>query len=72
MPRNARKKSAENTTNLDFRKMSGEARVSLAAEMSSTAAAITLGSIMDQNPGVSRAKLLELARRRFYSGRRVR
>jgi hypothetical protein len=49
--------------------MTGEDRVSLAADMSSTVAALTLDSIRDQHPGISRAKLLELARRRFRSGR---
>jgi hypothetical protein len=48
--------------------MSGEARVNLAVDMSSTVAAIAIDSIKDQHPGVSRSKLLELARRRFRSG----
>ncbi len=48
--------------------MSGEDRVNLAADMSSTVAALTLDSIRDQHPGISSAKLLELARRRFRSG----
>jgi len=49
--------------------MSGEDRVNLAVDMSSTVAAIAIDSIKDQHPGVSRSKLLELARRRFRSGR---
>jgi len=51
--------------------MSGEAKVNLAIDMSSTAAAMTLDSIRDRHPGISRTKLLVLARKRFLSGRRV-
>ncbi len=49
--------------------MSGEAKVNLAADMSSTVTALAIDSIRDQHPGISSAKLLELARRRFRSGR---
>ncbi len=56
----------------DFRRMMPEDRVKMAVEMSSVVAALTLESIRDRNPKMSRAKLLEEARRRFFSGRRVR
>jgi hypothetical protein len=49
--------------------LSGEAKVNLAVDMSSTVMALALDSIRDQHPGISRAKLLELARKRFRSGR---
>jgi hypothetical protein len=49
--------------------LSGEAKVNLAVDMSSTVAALAIDSIRDQHPGMSRSKLLELARRRFRSGR---
>ncbi len=55
-----------------LRSMSGEAKVNLAVDMSSTAAAITMDSIRDRHPGISETKLLNLARKRFRSGRRVR
>jgi hypothetical protein len=45
-----------------------EARLNLAVDMSSTVTALAIESIRDQHPGISRAKLLELARRRFRSG----
>ncbi len=72
MIRKARRDPAANPTAQSLRKMRPEARVNLAAEMSSTVAAITLGSILDRNPRISNAKLLEEARRRFRSGRRTR
>jgi len=45
--------------------LSREAQVNLALEMSSTAMALTLDSIRDQHPGISRSRLFELARRRL-------
>jgi hypothetical protein len=51
--------------------MSGEEKVNLAIDMSSTVAALTLESIRDKHPGISETKLLKLARKRFQSGRRV-
>ncbi len=52
--------------------MSGEDKVNLAIDMSSTVIALTLESIRDRHPAISEAKLLNLARKRFQSGRRVR
>jgi len=51
--------------------MSGEAKVNLAVDMSSTVTGITIDSIRDRHPGIPETKLLELARKRFQSGRRV-
>ncbi len=48
--------------------MSREAKVNLAVDMSSTVAALAIDSLRDQHPGMSRSKLLELARRRFRPG----
>ena len=55
----------------DFRRMMPEDRVKMAVEMSSVVAALTLESIRNRNPNMSKAKLLEEARIRFCSGRRV-
>jgi len=52
--------------------MSREAKVALAVDMSSTMAEITMDSIRDRNPGISEKRLLNLARKRFQSGRRDR
>ncbi len=49
--------------------MSREAKVNLAADMSSTVTALAIDSIKDKHPGISKPRLLELARRRFRSGR---
>ena len=51
-----------NTQNL-----SREAKVNLALDMSSTVATLILDSIRDQYPRISKAKLFELARKRFRS-----
>ena len=72
MVANVRKRSAAKSLASKLRSMSGEAKVNLAIDMSSTAAAMTLDSIRDQYPGISKTKLLELARKRLRSGRRVR
>ncbi len=72
MARNSLARPAVDSMAQRLRKMSREARVNIAAEMSSTVAAVAMDFIQDQNPGISKAKLLELARRRFESGRRVR
>ncbi len=55
-----------------FRRMKPSDRVKLAVEMSSVVSMITLESILDQNPGMSKARLLEEARKRFQFGRRTR
>jgi hypothetical protein len=59
-------------THDDFRRLKPEDRVKMAVEMSTVVAAITLESILDRNPNISRAELLEEARRRFFSGRKTR
>ena len=55
-----------------FRRMKPADRVKMAVEMSSVVATITLESILDQNPRISKARLLKEARKRFFSGRNVR
>ena len=72
MVANVRKRSAAKSLASKLRSMSGEAKVNLAIDMSSTAAAMTLDSIRDQYPGISKTKLLDLARKRLQSGRRLR
>jgi len=52
-----------------LRRLSGEAKVRLAVEMSTVAQAITLQSIRDKNPGISEREFQKLARKRFDSGR---
>jgi len=72
MAGNSTKRSSAKPLVRSFRRMSREAKVNLAVDMSSTVAAITMDSIRDRRPGISQAKLLDLARKRFRSGRRVR
>ncbi len=55
-----------------FTRMKPSDRANLAVEMSSVVSTITLESILDSNPRISRARLIEEARRRFYSGRGTR
>lgn len=45
--------------------MKPEDRVKRAVEMSDTAMALTLDSIRDRNPGISRTELIRLARKRL-------
>ena len=45
--------------------MSGEAKVNLAADMTSTLYEVTMDSVRDRHPGISNTKLLELTRRRI-------
>jgi len=47
-------------------------RADIAVEMSSVVATITLESILDRNPRISQARLLDEARKRFFPGRRTR
>ena len=54
-----------------FKKMSPEDRVNMAVEMSSVVSTITMESILDQNPRLSKARLIQEGRKRFRSGRRV-
>ncbi len=58
--------------NEKFRRMKPSDRANLAVEMSSVVSTITLESILDRNPRISKARLLEEARKRFHSGRRTR
>lgn len=54
-----------------FRRMKPVDRVRMAVEMSSVVATITVESILDQNPRISKARLLKEARKRFFSGRKT-
>ncbi len=56
----------------DFRGMKPADRANISVEMSSVVATITLESILDRNPRISKARLLDEARKRFFSGRRTR
>ena len=51
-----------------FARMKPSDRVNLAVEMSSVVLTITLESILDRNPRISKARLIEEARKRIYSG----
>ena len=70
MRRKHRENFRPNTEN-GFRRMKPADRVKMAVEMSSVVATITLESILDRNPGISNARLLKEARKRFMSGRRT-
>lgn len=50
--------------------MSPEDRVNMAVEMSSVVSTITMESILDQNPRISKARLIQEGRKRLRSGRR--
>ncbi len=54
-----------------FKNMSPEDRVNMAVEMSSVVSTITLESILDQNPRMSKGRLIQERRKRFQSGRRL-
>jgi hypothetical protein len=45
--------------------MSGEAKVKLCADMTSTVYEVTMDSIRKRHPGISKKKLFQLARRRL-------
>lgn len=55
-----------------FSRMQRSDRANLAVEMSSVVSAITLESILDRNPRISKARLIDEARKRLHSGRRAR
>ena len=48
-----------------FPRMSGEAKVNLSAKMTSTLYEVTMDSIRDRHPGISKTKLFQLTRRRI-------
>jgi len=72
MSHHKRKIETANSARRTLRTLSGEARVKLAAEMSSAVSAIMLDSILDRNPGISKARLVKLAHKRLEPGRRAR
>lgn len=71
MARNRPRLTAKSPRNTGFKKMSPEDRVNMAVEMSSVVSTITMESILDQNPRISKAKLIQEGRKRFRPGRRV-
>ncbi len=56
----------------DFKALGPEERLRIAVEMTDAVGAIALESLRGRYPKISEAKLLEMARRRFQSGRRTR
>ncbi len=72
MPRRYREAPVDGKLVDPFKRMRPVDRVRLAVEMSSVVSAITLQSILDRNPGISRRRLIVEARKRFMLGRRAR
>ncbi len=72
MSRKRRGSVQAKATRNGFRGMKPADRANMAVEMSSVVSTITLESILDRNPRISKARLLEEARKRFHSGRRTR
>jgi|SRR5712664_1138058 len=71
MTRNSTKRSSAKLLVRSFPRLSGEAKVKLAADMSSTVAEVTMNSIQDRHPGISRPELFKLTRRRLQKRPRV-
>jgi len=71
MSRKRRKSFQATAAKNDFRGMKPADRADIAVEMSSVVATITLESILDRNPRISQARLLDEARKRFFPGRRT-
>jgi hypothetical protein len=65
MARALRKRSPAKPTGRSLRRMSREAKVNLAAKMTSTLYEVTMDSIRDRHPGISKTKLFQLTRRRI-------
>jgi hypothetical protein len=59
------KKSATKPTVRRVRRMSRKAKVRLAASMTSTLFKVTMDSVRNRHPGISKTKLFELTRRRI-------
>ncbi len=72
MPRRHREAPLDAESAEAFRRMRPVDRVRLAVEMSSVVSAITLQSILDRSPGISKRRLIVEARKRFMLGRRTR
>ena len=71
----ARKKAANSPVSpdpRDFKGLTPEERVRIMVEMTDAVGAITLESLRYSYPRISEGKLLEMARRRFQSGRGTR
>ena len=72
VPRKRREAPLDNGSAEAFKRMRPVDRVRLAVEMSSVVSAITLQSILDRNPGISKRRLIAEARKRLMLGRRPR
>src|SRR5467141_8744 len=62
---NIPKRASGRSIGRTLRPMSGEAKVNLAVDMSSTVTAITIDSIRKRHPGISKKKLFQLTKRRL-------
>jgi len=71
LARNRPERTGKSSRTTWFKNMSPEDRVNMAVEMSSVVSTITMESILDQNPRISKAKLIQEGRKRFRSGRRA-
>ena len=71
MARHRPRVMGKNPRTTRFKNMSPEDRVNMAVELSSVVSTITMESILDQNPRISKARLIREGRKRFRSGRRV-
>ena len=71
LARNRPRAIGKSPSKTGFKNMSPEDRVNMAVEMSSVVSTITMESILDQNPQLSKARLIQEGRKRFQSGRRA-
>ncbi len=62
----------KNLSPRDFKALVPEERVNMAIEMTDAVGTIALESIRDRDPRISERRLLQVARKRFQSGRRTR
>jgi hypothetical protein len=65
MAGNSPKRSSVKSPGRPLRNISGEAKVKLAADMTSTLYEVTMDSIRKRHPGISEQKLFQLTRRRL-------
>jgi hypothetical protein len=59
------KRSSAKSPGRSFRNISGEAKVKLAVDMTSTVYEVTMNSIRKRHPRISKKKLFQLTRRRL-------
>jgi hypothetical protein len=65
MAESSPKRSSAKSRGRPFRNISGEAKVKLAVDMTSTVYEVTMDSIQKRHRGISKKKLFQLARRRL-------